>query len=1449
MVVRDKKINLLDLVDKEFLQEFQDNFAKTTGLACVILNEEGFITEPSNFCDFCLFMKGNKKIYSVCSKCDLEKREIGFKSKVPFTYTCHAGLTNFMVPIVVNNQTIALIVAGQTFTESPDENLYKQLAKDFELNEKKYLKKVESIKISSKEKIEAAKNLLFQVANSISNSAHQNYELQQRGKRDNFYKEIVETIRSTLDIKEVKKRIINTVGKALSADICLIAEYDKKNDTFIPIEYEYLSSKKIEGFKAVDPKQKFPNFLKEFKKGKKILFKDKKFFIDGEEHEFEVEAQTFGKYKHTDGCAVPLYYKNQFLGIVAVNYFTRKYEMSADEINLLENISDQIATALYQAQAYNELNDYAKKESLIRKIIESIRNTIDIEETKKNIVNTLGEVLDADRCFLTEYDSSTDKFLMVKDEYVSSDKIEKYAGADANTDVPNFLNEMKKGKYLVIKNKKIFINGKPMEFMEERSAIDKYNVNSAYAIPLFFNKVFIGVLGVHYLSENHLINQNEIELLLMIADQIAMAIHQARLYKETQAYAERETLLRKITSTIRESLDLGETFNVICSEIGKLTNSNRVTITEYVDKYENHVIRGEFKKNHNIDSVSSMNMADRIKVFKYLTAYVFDKKSKPLVINNIDESDVEDYIKQFYKSLDVKSIIIFPIKKGNDVWGILTISHTENYNYWSESEIDFMKAAIEQIYIAINQAELYSNMLQQREREKAILTNLPFMFWLKDIKSRFLAVNEEFAKMCGSSVDGIIGKTDYDFWTKELADSYVKDDKEVMQKRTTKSVEELIIGPNGERWHETYKTPIYNDKNEVVGTTGFARDITESKEAQAELLARQEKIIKSAAREKLLRKIIEKIRVSLDIEEVLAVICEEVAKLFNVKRTIIAYYMGEGEQKKFPMRKEYKSSFDLPVPSNSQDYDKIVEYWSKSVSDAKNILLFDNIETSNAPDFFKEVYSRIGVKSAIGVPIKKEDEIWGSLILYAYDNLRVWTDEEKYLLEAIADQIYIAINQAEIFENEKNVAKKEKALRHIMLYSVGTFNLEEIIHSIVIEAGKLYNADRCFYIEYDYETNSYPPIKEYAQYLSSDTIRSHLESQPSKEATLMFTELVKQKKIITVDDIFRLDLPEATKKMLIDDLSVKSYLISPVYYNDIIYGAIVLHYVNDYKIFSQDDIELAQAIANQSAIVINRAKIYEAQKLAAERERISRNIIEILRSSIDKSIIKKLFVKNLGKFFNADRVFLAEYDAKKNTLMPIDNSSEYLSSASEKTATEYDFTSSEFSQHVEALLEKREIKIENFEEFIKHNSWLDEKMIEHYKQANTKSSYAFPIIYQDKIMGAFAIQFTHKVVKLSEEDIGRIRSICTQAGIALYHANLYEKAKECEVSKKLFISKITEKIEKPVHEIIDISTLLLQNEFEHPIEIEYLNRIVNSCNNLLELTTENDEESSENSDF
>ena len=120
---------------------------------------------------------------------------------------------------------------------------------------------------------------------------------------------------------------------------------------------------------------------------------------------------------------------------------------------------------------------------------------------------------------------------------------------------------------------------------------------------------------------------------------------------------------------------------------------------------------------------------------------------------------------------------------------------------------------------------------------KIILDSSPSMIWIKDKKGKYLQINRTFSNIIGLSQENIIGKTDYDIFPKDLADKYCKDDRIVVNSgKPNFGIIERYTKPSGEfAWSLTDKFPHFDDKDNIIGTIGFARDITEKKVYENEI--------------------------------------------------------------------------------------------------------------------------------------------------------------------------------------------------------------------------------------------------------------------------------------------------------------------------------------------------------------------------------------------------------------------------------------------------------------------------------------------------------------------------------------------------------------------------------------------------------------------------------------
>jgi PAS domain S-box-containing protein len=132
----------------------------------------------------------------------------------------------------------------------------------------------------------------------------------------------------------------------------------------------------------------------------------------------------------------------------------------------------------------------------------------------------------------------------------------------------------------------------------------------------------------------------------------------------------------------------------------------------------------------------------------------------------------------------------------------------------------------------------------EQMRLKILLETIPDMIWLKDIEGTYLSCNPRFEKFFGAKESEIIGKTDYDFVSKELADFFREKDRAALKANSPSvNLEWVTFSDDGHKeLLETIKAPIHDANGNVTGILGIARDVTKYKQAEDALHISQSRL-------------------------------------------------------------------------------------------------------------------------------------------------------------------------------------------------------------------------------------------------------------------------------------------------------------------------------------------------------------------------------------------------------------------------------------------------------------------------------------------------------------------------------------------------------------------------------------------------------------------------------
>lgn len=141
------------------------------------------------------------------------------------------------------------------------------------------------------------------------------------------------------------------------------------------------------------------------------------------------------------------------------------------------------------------------------------------------------------------------------------------------------------------------------------------------------------------------------------------------------------------------------------------------------------------------------------------------------------------------------------------------------------------------------------------EQDKIIINNLmrntQDLIYFKDLDSRFTRISSSMVEKFGAnSMEDVIGKSDFDFWEAESAESFYETEQEIIRTRQPLlGKTEAGVRPDGNvTWSLTSKMPLFDKNNQVIGTFGINKDITLQKEFQLELEQTHQELIVASRR-------------------------------------------------------------------------------------------------------------------------------------------------------------------------------------------------------------------------------------------------------------------------------------------------------------------------------------------------------------------------------------------------------------------------------------------------------------------------------------------------------------------------------------------------------------------------------------------------------------------------
>ncbi len=253
---------------------------------------------------------------------------------------------------------------------------------------------------------------------------------------------------------------------------------------------------------------------------------------------------------------------------------------------------------------------------------------------------------------------------------------------------------------------------------------DGYPVTlETFALPVFdANRVLQGYRGIDIdvsdrkYAETRL-QEKEKQLQLHFVCQFYSLSQQRRFEGQFKRQAEQERVARLILQRIRQSLDIDAILNTAVQELRQLLNVDRVVVYQFCSD-------GGGIVNHEAVSQQRWSMLNQMiddPCFNGKTATLY-LQGKASAIAHVAEAQLVPCYRELLNQFDVKALLVLPLMQSVQVpaaepklWGLFIAHHCSEPRDWNSSEIELMRQVSDELAIAIQQAELYAQLLDLNE--------------------------------------------------------------------------------------------------------------------------------------------------------------------------------------------------------------------------------------------------------------------------------------------------------------------------------------------------------------------------------------------------------------------------------------------------------------------------------------------------------------------------------------------------------------------------------------------------------------------------------------------------------------------------------------------------------------------------------------------------------------
>ncbi|MCF8069659.1 MAG: diguanylate cyclase [Desulfobacterales bacterium] len=630
-----------------------------------------------------------------------------------------------MVPLIVNNKAIGVV---ELYDNLPDRQL-------------------------SDDDMAFVKDLCDQIAFAVHN-ARIVEEMQRQNVDLEFLNESIGNLANQIEKEDFLQRLVGHIANTFHAASCEVSTKLPDQEAFTVSAYYNVSDEF--GFHSRVGKQ---FYLANQKGVTEATMAHKTFCAYADDltmSEFERKLMTANNISAS--LYVPVIYEDNPVGLLTIMDDNQARRFTEEDEHLAEIIAHKVAIAFNNIQILSKQEASNRELKLFLDTAKTIATTLDLSDALSIVTGQMAKALDVSIVDFYGYHKKEDEI-----EFLSS-----YIHPDLNIKSEDWIGKRYKvsewpGLDTCIQN------GDPVTiYMDDpdlsRENIERraeFNEKALMSLPIFHQDQVVGIIDIIENRYKRRFTAKDIQIGIAIGEQVAVAIHNARLFKESRQRSEDLETILKAVEVVTSTVDIDIVLKTLAEQLSSALNTFSAEIYYYNMSNQMLILAADS------DESPYENEWDGTIPAGELPGYDGCLKKMIPVISYIDNPDLDDEIRSGMSEWGEKSALNMPMIYNKQVVGLVRLVEVQTVRRFSENDIQLARMIAAQGAVAIQNARTFKREKAEKIKYANINKKLNSLI---EVSGQLQSVmeEEELLKLMGQAMATALG---YRAWLAYMYDA------------------------------------------------------------------------------------------------------------------------------------------------------------------------------------------------------------------------------------------------------------------------------------------------------------------------------------------------------------------------------------------------------------------------------------------------------------------------------------------------------------------------------------------------------------------------------------------------------------------------------------------------------------------------------------------------------